>query len=110
MGSATKIPQQVASPVLVADKEGCLKVRLAYLTHKPKHVRNLLLKSAYCIKPPYNEDVCVLMPAAKCFDDFESYLNAFEFLQRANVVDSGDVLVETRVLVEDELTLAYVIN
>ena len=96
-----------APPAVAASKEGCLKIRLAYLTSSPKHIRNLILKGAYSIEPPYNEDVCILMPAEKVFTDFETYLNAFELLQRSGVLNAGDILLEAKILVEDEYTLAY---
>ncbi len=96
-----------APPAVSAEKEGCLKVRLCYLTNDPKHIRNLILKGAYSIQGPYNEDICILVPAEKVFADFESYLNAFEHLQRSGVLNPEDILLEAKVLVEDEYTLAY---
>jgi len=98
-----------ATPILAASREGCLKIRLSYLTNNPKHIWNFILANGYGIKPPYNEDVCVLVPAEKCFNDFESYLNAFELLQHSGVLHSDDHLVETSFLVEDDLTLAYIV-
>ncbi len=96
-----------ATPILAASKEGYVKVRLAYLTQEPKHIRNLILGQAYGIKPPYNEDTCILVPAEKCFADFESYLNTFEFLQRVGILHPDDHLVDFALLVEDDLTLSY---
>jgi hypothetical protein len=112
--AATKIPtvQRIsppAPPAVAASKEGYIKVRLAYLTQEPKHIRNLILRQAYGIKPPYNEDTCILVPAAKCFADFESYMGAFDLLQAAGVLHPEDILLDVTVLIEDENTLAYIV-
>jgi hypothetical protein len=118
---ATKIPTTTktptarriappAPPAVAPLKDGCLKVRLSYLTSNPKHIRNLILNAVYSIKPPYNEDTCVLVPAEKCFNDFESYMGAFELLQQSGVLQADDTLVEATILIEDDLTLAYVVG
>lgn len=106
----TRLIAPPATPILATSKEGYLKVRLSYLTSNPKHIRNFILWNGYGIKPPYNEDVCILMPATKCFNDFESYINAFELLQHSGVLHADDHLLEFSILVEDDLTLAYVIS
>jgi hypothetical protein len=120
---ATKIPTGVtkipdmgqliaapATPILEATMADHLKVRLRYMTTDPKHIRSLVLRSSYGIKPPYNEDLCILMPAARVFNDFETYLDTFENLKLCGVLHHGDILIDADILVEDELTLAYVVS
>jgi hypothetical protein len=112
---ATKIPNPHAlvaappAPPLESSKEGFLKVRLSYLTSHPKHIRNIVLRNGYGIKPPYSEDVCILFPAAKTFNDFETYLGTFESLKLSGVLHANDSLIGITILVEDDLTLAYII-
>jgi hypothetical protein len=99
-----------ACPDIAASKEGFLKVRLTYLTHDPKHIQNFLLRNGYGIQGPYSEDICILMPANRVFENLETYLPAFELLQKSGVVRTEDTFLDFRILVEDDLTLAHVIN
>jgi len=108
----TSVARQIAPPVcpeLMASKEGYLKVRLTYLTHDPKHIQNFLLRNGYGIKGPYSEDVCILMPANRVFDNLETYLAPWELLQRSGVVRAEDTFLDFKLLIEDDLTLAYVV-
>ena len=109
----TSVARQIAPPACpdtVASKEGYLKIRLVYLTHDPKHIQNFLLKNGYGVKGPYIENVSVLLPATRVFDNLETYLPAFELLQKSGVVRPEDVFLDYAILVEDDITLAYVIN
>lgn len=99
-----------ARPALATTREGHLKVRLSYLTANPKHIRNIMLRNGYGIQGPYNEDVCILLPADKVFNDFESYLDAFETLKLSGVLHYHDTLAASTILVEDELTQAYILS
>ena len=111
--TVTKIPFLVAAPPappVEAEREGFIKVRLTFLTSAPKHVRNLQLRTEYGIKPPYNEDVCILFPAARTFNDFETYLDTFESLKLSGIVHADDILLDATLLIEDDLTLAHVIE
>ena len=85
------------------------KSRLLGCSGGPPYPRYLILRQAYGIKPPYNEDTCILVPAAKCFADFESYMGAFDLLQAAGVLHPEDILLDVTVLIEDENTLAYIV-
>lgn len=115
---ATKIPgtaiiglvQAPPAPPVESVREDFIKVRLSYLTTAPKHVRNLQLRTEYGIKPPYNEDICILFPAARTFNDFETYLDTFESLKLTGLLHSEDILIDATLLIEDDLTLAYVIE
>lgn len=108
----TKAPNvaTLLPPPVEASKDGYVKVRLCYLTCAPKHIRNIALSAGYGIKPPYNEDVCILMPAEKVFNNFEVYLDTFEMLKRCGVIHSSDILIDAVILVEDDLTFSYVIE
>ena len=99
-----------AKPTMAPARDGFIKVRLSYLTASPKHIRNIQLRNGYGIQGPYNEDVCILMPADKVFDDFESYLEAFDTLMRSGILHHYDTLVTSTILVEDDLTLAYILS
>jgi hypothetical protein len=71
----------------------------------PKHIRSLTLR-AIGLKPPFVEDVCVLLPAEQVLNRAEAYLGLLELLKESGVIQAED-LVGFAVLVEDELTLAY---
>lgn len=93
-------------PELLPYQGGYLKIRLTYLTMEPKHVRNAMLR-IQGIEPPYIEDVCILMPCAKAVDMIEAYMLAFQYLQDAGLVPPGTKLQSFKVLLEDDITLAY---
>lgn len=90
-------------------KDGFTKIRLAFLTDKPKHVRSLMLQQTYGSKPPFVEDVCVLMPCDETFSILETFFSVFKRLQEAGVVDQSAKLLEFKVLDEDTQTLAYLV-
>lgn len=104
------IPNAALAPPLESSKEGFIKVRLSFLTSSPKHIRNLVLRNGYGIKGPYSEDVCILFPAARTFNDFETYQDTFESLQQCGVLHADDSFIDATILVEDDLTLAYLIS
>jgi hypothetical protein len=95
-------------PPTMPVKSGYVKVRLSYLTHKPKHVRSILLRQ-YGTQPPYIEDVCILMPRMKVFALLETFMPAFEELRAAGVIDKEASLQTFTILDEDVSTLAYIV-
>jgi hypothetical protein len=107
--SETEITPPTSFPELLAYKEGYIKICLSYLTSKPKHLRSLLLYHTYNIKPPYTEEVSILIPCAKTFTLLETFIPAFERLQKAGVVPNTAELQGFSITDEDELTLAYTI-
>ena len=97
----------VVKPALLASKRGHVKVRLSYLTSQPKHLRSILLYHTCGINPPYTEEVSILLPQSKVFTLLETYIPAFEYLQKAGVVSKTAELRGFDILDEDILTLAY---
>jgi hypothetical protein len=91
-------------------KDGYTKIRLSFLTDDPKHVRSLMLQQIYNVKPPFVEDVCVLLPRMQVFSILETFFQVFERLQEAGVVSPSANLLGFKVLDEDTETLAYLFN
>jgi len=95
-------------PEVAASKPGYMKVRLMYLTPEPQHLRSLQLAHAYNIRPPYNEEISILLPQMKVFTLLETFIPAFEILQKAGVISKNSKLRDFRILDEDNLTLSYI--
>lgn len=93
-----------------ASKAEYAKIRLVFLTDEPKHVRSQMLHSLYGSKPPFVEDVCILMPRMRVFSILEAFIPAFEKLQEANILPPTAKLLGFKVLDEDSSTLAYLFN
>lgn len=96
------------APELASKKPGYVKVRLMFLTPEPQHLRSLQLAHAYNIRPPYNEEVSILLPQMKVFTLLETYFPAFETLQKAGIISKSSKLRDFRILDEDNLTLSYI--
>jgi hypothetical protein len=69
-----------------------------------------MLQQIYNSKPPFVEDVCVLMPRMAVFSILETFFPVFERLQEAGVVSPTANLLGFKVLDEDTETLAYLFN
>lgn len=95
-----------AKPELLPHKEGCVKIRLTYLTPEPHHVRNSMLR-VQGIKPPYLEEVHILMPQKRVFALIETFMPAFESLQDVGVLSKDATLQSFKLAEEDIQTLAY---
>jgi len=95
-------------PGLAPEKPGYVKVRLLYLTPEPQHLRSLQLAYAYSIRPPYNEEVAILLPRMKVFTLLETFIPFFETLQNSGVISKDSKLRDFRILDEDNLTLSYI--
>lgn len=100
-------PLAVRWPEVYPFKEEYTKIRLSFLTDDPKHIRSLMLQQIYNSKPPFVEDVCVLLPRMQVFSILETFLPVFERLQEIGVVSPAANLLEFKVLDEDTETLAY---
>jgi len=100
-------PLQVKWPEVFPSKEGYTKIRLSFLTDDPKHIRSLMLQQTYNSKPPFVEDVCVLMPRMQVFSILETFFPVFERLREIGVVSPAANLLGFKVLDEDTETLAY---
>lgn len=98
----------MVKPELAASKPGYVKVRLSYLTSQPHHLRSLLLLHTCGIQPPYTEEVCILLPAAKVFTLLENFIPPFEYLQKCGILSKTAELQDFKVSDEDNLTLAYI--
>lgn len=97
----------LAKPELAASKSGYMKVRLSFLTSQPQHLRSLLLYHTCGIRPPYTEEVSILLPRLKVFTRLETFIPQFEYLQKSGVVSKTAELQDFALLDEDILTLAY---
>ena len=100
----------VEVPETAGSKPGHIKVRLVYLTHEPKHMRSAMLRNTYGAKPPYTEDVCVLMPRMKVFPWMDTYIPVFTRLQCSGVISPSAKLTKFTILDEDDDTLAYIVS
>lgn len=98
------------APECVKVKLGYIKVRLEYLTFEPKHMRSQMLKTSCGARPPYAEDICILLPRMKVFAEIDAYRVPFAQLQSSNVLSSSAKLTGYTFLDEDDDTLAYVIS
>ena len=96
-------------PQLLSSKSGRMKVRLSFLTHSPKHIRNILLQEQCHTQPPYIEDICILMPRMKVLTLLETYLPAFAHLQKIGVIPNDAKLQSFKILDEDDITLAFLV-
>jgi len=92
---------------LLPSEVGFIKIRLMFTTSEPKHVRSQMMQQIYHSKPPFIEDVCVLMPSAAVFTLLETFFPAFEWLKEIGVVSPTANLQEFKVLDEDTHTLAF---
>jgi hypothetical protein len=103
-------PLSVKWPDVFPAKEGYTKIRLSFLTDDPKHIRSLMLQQIYNVKPPFVEDVCVLLPRMQVFGILATFFPVFERLQEAGIVSPAANLQGFKVLDEDFETLAYLFN
>ena len=92
---------------LLPAKAGFVKIRLSFLTDDPKHVRSQMLRLSCNSKPPFVEDICVLMPRMRVFSILETFIPAFEKLQEEGTVSSTAKLLTFKVLDGDSSTLAF---
>lgn len=97
-----------SKPELAPAKEGYVKICLTYSTMVPQHIRSVLLYHTCNIKPPYIEEVFILMPRMKVFSILENFLPAFEALQACGVISEKSEIQGFTILIEDETTLAYI--
>ncbi len=99
----------IEAPECVRVKVGHIKIRLSYLTFDPKHMRSQMLRNSCGARPPFAEDVCILMPRMKVFPNVENYIIPLSRLQFAGVVSPSAKLTGYTFLDEDDDTLAYVV-
>lgn len=105
--------QRIAPPEVpkcIRVKVGCIKIRLSYLTFDPKHMRSQMLKVSCGAKPPFAEDVCILMPRMKISLNRQIFDSALSRLQLSGVVSPSAKLTGYTFLEEDDDTLAYVVT
>lgn len=114
MGNPVLVRQRIAPmfevPECVRVKVGYIKVRLSYLTFDPKHMRSQMLRNSCGARPPYSEDICVLMPRMKVFPDVNVYNRPFKHLQSCELLTPNAKLTGYTFLDEDDDTLAYVLS
>ena len=93
---------------LASSAPGYIKVRLQYLTKTARHLRSTLLFQCGA-KPPFMEEVCVLLPHKKVYPLRECFLPIFEALRTEGIVSPDAILQEFNILDRDYLTLAYLL-
>lgn len=89
-------------------KPGHVKVRLSFNTWDPKHARSAFLKNEADAKPPFLEDVHVLVPVSAAFNRLSAYRDIFRRLIAAGILAPQDTLRRFEFREEDTTTLAYV--
>jgi hypothetical protein len=113
LDSSVKVRRQRIAPVEAPEclrvKVGYIKVRLSYLTFDPKHMRSQMLRNSCGARPPYAEDICVLIPRMKVFPTLSTYNPAFKRLQDCNLLTQTAKLTGFTIVDEDDSTLAYVV-
>jgi len=92
---------------LLPSKAGFVKIRLSFLTNDPKHVRSQMLRLSCNSKPPFVEDICILLPLGKTFSILETFIPAFEKLQEDSTVSDTAKLLTFKILDDDTCTLAF---
>ena len=92
---------------VVSQAAGHVKVRLFYDTWKPKHVRSHFLRTEAAAKPPFIEDLTVLVPLARAFNRLSAYRDIFRRLIAAEILAPTDALKKFEFREEDYHTLAY---
>lgn len=92
---------------LLPSKAGFVKIRLSFLTDDPKHVRSQMLRLSCNSKPPFVEDICILMPRMRVFSILETFIPAFEKLQEDGIVSNTAKLLTFKILDGDTNTLAF---
>jgi hypothetical protein len=97
-------------PEIMVSRKGYIKVRLDYLTTKPRHIRSVMLSDAFMAEGPYTESCRVLVPQNKTYPLIEVFLPAFELLKKFNYVYDTDELVGFKILEDDLYGQAYFIE
>jgi hypothetical protein len=92
---------------VVSQQADHVKVRLFYNTWKPKHVRSNFLKTQADAKPPFIEDVSVLVPVSCAYNRLSAYRDIFQRLIAAGHLAPTDALKKFEFREEDMSTLAY---
>lgn len=92
---------------VVTQQAGHVKVRLFYDTWNPKHVRSHFLRIEAGAKPPFIEDVFVLVPFNRAYNRMSAYRDVFQRLIAAGYLAAADALKKFEFCEEDYRTLAY---
>ena len=92
---------------VVSQKADHVKVRLFYDTWKPKHIRSHFLRTEADAKPPFIEDVSVLVPVSHAYNRLSAYHDIFQSLIAAGHLAPKDTLKKFEFREEDFYTLAY---
>lgn len=95
---------------LVAKKAGYLKVKLFYTTEEPKHIRSYVMQHTYNFKPPFVEDVCILLPQSQVIPTVTHFSPYITQLQLDDILSTTAKLNNFQLMDEDDFTLAYVLN
>lgn len=86
-----------------------MKVRLVYRSSQP-HTEAALTLQKLGLKPPYTEELRVLVPASQAFSDLEVYRPVFNRLKADKAVPADAQLTGYAFDPQDTDILAYVIS
>jgi hypothetical protein len=96
-----------ALPTLTAHEPGLVKVRISFETWEPQHMRSHALRTELFVKPPYVEDVCVLLRVGQVTTHRATYDNLLSSLIDLSLVPQRSRVVHFELLVGEKVTLAY---
>jgi hypothetical protein len=100
----------VCIPVQDTSRPDHVKVRLAYSTHETTTEAALMLADHLGLPGPYGEDVCILVHRTKVFSGLFTYAPFLQILKEAGFVPQDAKLQDYKIEMEDQTTLAYVME
>ena len=90
--------------------QGKIKMELWYETAYATHIASRVIKASSAYDGPYVESICVFVEPNKAYDMVEAYWDMFEELKDSRLVPGDAILQGFDVLMEDQLTQAWMIE
>lgn len=87
---------------------GKVKLELWYETLYATHVASRVIKASSAYEGPFIESICVFVEPNKAFDMVEAYWDLFEELRDDGLVPQDATLQGFDIIIEDQLTQAWV--
>lgn len=100
----------MSTPIQEATLHDHVKVRLTYETHETTTEAALMLSDHLGLPGPYGEEVCILVHRSKVFSGLFTYKPFLKVLKDAGFVPQDARLTDYRIEMEDQTTLAYVME
>lgn len=97
-------------PVQDTSRPDHVKIRLTYETLQATTEAALMLSDHLGLPGPYGEEVCILVHRTKVFSGLFTYRPFLNILKDAEFVPRDAKLVDYRIEMEDQTTLAYVVE